>query len=338
MRSDGIEALRNGVSRLIVVDHLAHDLGARADLVLPAAPFTEAAGTVVNNEGRAQRFEAVRAPDPPVQASWRWIRDAMRTTATQAPEWERLDDVAHHAARSVPALARLAELGPGADLRVAGARLPRALPRYSGRTAISAHLTVHEPKPPEDPDSPYSYSMEGATLAQQPALAPEFWAPGWNSVQALNRFQEEIAGTLGGRDPGVRLLEPDETRSLPEDLARSVERDAPPAESLRIVPLWHVHGSEELSALAEGPAQLAPSPYLALHPDDAAERDLAEGDTVRLNVRPGSTGDDGASPELRLRLIETLAPGTVGVPRGLHPGLNEAALSGWGRLEKGGAP
>ena len=36
---------------------------------------------------------------------------------------------------------------------------------------------------------------------------PLFWAPGWNSIQAVNKFQEEIAGPLRGGDPGVRLLE-----------------------------------------------------------------------------------------------------------------------------------
>ena len=28
------------------------------------------------------------------------------------------------------------------------------------------------------------------------------WAPGWNSVQAITKFQEEIGGPLRGGDPG----------------------------------------------------------------------------------------------------------------------------------------
>ena len=41
-----------------------------------------------------------------------------------------------------------------------------------------------------------------------PALIPRFWAPGWNSVQALNKFQDEVGGPLRGGDPGRRLIEP----------------------------------------------------------------------------------------------------------------------------------
>src|SRR5690606_34359997 len=80
--------------------------------------------------------------------------------------------------------------------------------RYSGRTAMYADRSVHEPKPPPDPDSPLSFSMEGQRTGTPPALIPIEWAPGWNSVQSLHRFQEEVAGPLRGGNPGVRLIEP----------------------------------------------------------------------------------------------------------------------------------
>ena len=48
-----------------------------------------------------------------------------------------------------------------------------------------------------------------------PPLIPRFWAPGWNSVQALTRFQEEVNGPLRGGDPGRRLIEPSERGTSP---------------------------------------------------------------------------------------------------------------------------
>jgi hypothetical protein len=40
--------------------------------------------------------------------------------------------------------------------------------------------------------------MEGHARAD---LAPLLWAPGWNSAQAVNKFQDEICGKLaGGRE------------------------------------------------------------------------------------------------------------------------------------------
>ena len=53
-----------------------------------------------------------------------------------------------------------------------------------------ANISVHEPKPPEDPDSPLSFSMEGYPDEPPAALIPFFWSPGWNSIQAVNKFQE----------------------------------------------------------------------------------------------------------------------------------------------------
>ncbi len=73
---------------------------------------------------------------------------------------------------------------------------------------MQADTDILEPKPPEDPDSPLAYSMEGYEGDPPSPLISRYWAPGWNSVQALNKFQQEIGGPLRGGDPGKRLIEP----------------------------------------------------------------------------------------------------------------------------------
>ena len=46
-------------------------------MVLPAGTFAETDGTLVNNEGRAQRFFQVFVPQGDIQESWRWAQDIM---------------------------------------------------------------------------------------------------------------------------------------------------------------------------------------------------------------------------------------------------------------------
>ena len=122
--------------------------------------------------------------------------------------WTRLDDVTAACAEALPTLAAIPQAAPGADFRVNGAKIRRETHRSSGRTAIHAAATVHEPKPPEDPDSPLSYTMEGYYGPMPVRALPYFWAPSWNSVRAVNKFQDEVGGPLRGGDPGVRLIEP----------------------------------------------------------------------------------------------------------------------------------
>jgi NADH-quinone oxidoreductase subunit G len=50
--------------------------------------------------------------------------------------------------------------------------------------------------------------MEGYQDEPPAPLIPRYWSPGWNSVQALNKFQQEVGGRLKGGDPGKRLIEP----------------------------------------------------------------------------------------------------------------------------------
>ena len=63
-------------------------------------------------------------------------------------------------AAAFPALEGIVRAAPSADFRVAGMRVSREPHRYSGRTAMSAHRTIHEPRPPQDPDSPLAFSMD----------------------------------------------------------------------------------------------------------------------------------------------------------------------------------
>jgi len=186
-----------------------------------------------------------------------------------------------------------------------------------------ANLSVHEPKPPDDPDTAFSFSMEGTTIEPPPSLLADYWSPGWNSVQSLNKFQAEVGGELHGGVVGRRLIEP-VSDAAPDYVAHvPAPFEARPDEAL-VIPLYHIFGSEELSVQAAGVAELAPGAYLALNPDDAAGLGL-QSDAVADLVF------EERKYRLMVRLDASIPAGIAGLPVGLD-GLPGYATSGWGKV------
>jgi NADH-quinone oxidoreductase subunit G len=188
-----------------------------------------------------------------------------------------------------------------------------------------ANISIHEPKPAEDPDSPLAFSMEGNPNQPPGALIPFFWAPGWNSIQSTNKFQTEIAGALRGGDPGVRLIEPAAGAAAPVYFGALPEGFAPRPGAWLAVPLYHIFGSEELSAAAPAVRELVPKPYIALNAEDARELGIEEGQRVQVTL-----GE--ARFELPLR-IAALGKGLAGLPAGL-PDFREPSLPAWVGLSR----
>jgi len=290
-------------AHVVVLDHLHHDTAAKAEIVLPAATVAESGGTLVSNEGRAQRFLQVYLPGGDVRESWRWLGGT------------GLDDVIEACAQDLPRLAGMRRAAPSADFRIHGARIPRAPHRASGRAALDADVTLREPKPPDDPDSPLSFSMEGYYgPAVPPPLLPFAWTPGWNSVQAINKFQQEIGGPLRGGDPGVRLIEP-RPDAQPRYFAEVPAPFAPRPDAWLVVPAHEVFGSEELSRLAPAVAERVPAPYLIV-----GATDLADGDFVTLSLT-------GATWRGLLRIVPAMPAGIAGL---FDPSL-AFLLPSWGK-------
>jgi len=183
---------------------------------------------------------------------------------------------------------------------------------------VHADVSVFDTAPPDDRDAPMSFSMEGYRGQPPSPLIARYHAPRWNSVQALNKFQEEVGGPLRGGDPGVRLVEPPAAPGSPPLAVTPPAVTPPPAfrpapDRLLAVPFHHIYGSEELSMLSPPVAGRAPAPYLALGPHDAERLGAHEG-------RPFAVRLHGAE-ELRLRLpvhiVASLPEGVAGLPVGL---------------------
>jgi NADH-quinone oxidoreductase subunit G len=333
--ASAVDQFLSAARNVVVIDHISHATSARADIVLPAGTFAETDGTLVNNEGRAQRFFQVFVSHGDIQESWRWAQDLMTAAGVDRGDpWLKLDQVIAACAASIPGLQPIVQAAPMSNFRIDGQKIPRKPHRYSGRTAMLANIDVHEPEPPEDLDAPFSFSMEGYPNRPPPALNPRFWAPGWNSVQALNKFQDEVGGALTGGDPGIRLIEPLSAGEVEyfADMPLPFERRA--GEWL-IVPLYHIFGTDELSALAPAFAELLAKPYLALNPDDAAELGLAPGDDAQLQLQQHSGQRCPRCYRLPVRLESGLQLGSAGIPAGL-PELAGIAMPAWGKVTRAG--
>ncbi|MCY4439445.1 MAG: NADH-quinone oxidoreductase subunit NuoG, partial [Deltaproteobacteria bacterium] len=154
-------------THVVAVDHSTHGTTSGAEVALPAGSFAETEGTLVSNEGRAQRFYQVYVSQGEVRPGWRWLCDLARAAGrNELAALGSPDDLVAALARAVPVFAPLPASLPTAAYRVNGEKVPRQSPRASGRTAVQADISVHEPKPPADPDSPLAFSMEG--YPQQP--------------------------------------------------------------------------------------------------------------------------------------------------------------------------
>ncbi|MFI5295225.1 MAG: NADH-quinone oxidoreductase subunit NuoG [Thermodesulfovibrionales bacterium] len=322
------EKLFTAAGQVIVIDHLKNETTDRAETVLPASTFAETGGTLVNSEGRAQRFFQVFLPGDEVMEGWRWLLRMLDVAGRpEAGGWSGLDDITSALCDAYPVFAGAKDAAPQADFRMKGRKIPRQPHRYSGRTALLADISVHEPKPPDDHDSPLSFSMEGYEGIPPSALIPRYWAGGWNSVQALNKFQEEVGGLLRGGDPGRRLIEPDKKY-------QQKYFDKVPGPFFRregewlLIPLYHIFGSEELSSRAQAIAERSPAPYIALNSGDASGLGVADGGMIGLSIFD-------ASHHLTVRTTPSLPEGVAGVPVGIIPHLNGSVLPAWGRLKKG---
>ena len=324
-KNDVVDKFLGKCKQVIVIDHTPHATTDKASALIPAGTFAESDGTLVNNEGRAQRFFQVHECSPLIQESWRWLlRIAGEISHQHMSAWKNFNDLSKALSSEEPLLKGIENITPGPDFRIAGQKIPREPHRYSGRTAMHANVHVSEEKPPEDPDSPLSYTMEGYRGQPPSSMIPFFWSPGWNSVQSINKYQEEIGGALRGDDPGLRLIEPQPDAEV-KYFTDLPEVFIPLKDHLWLVALHHIFGSEELSARAEAVSKRVPENYVLVNGDDAVELGIRQGSMLSFEV-------NRQPYRLPVHISTSLSKGIAGMPYGL-PGLPFVDLPAWAILK-----
>ncbi|HIG41020.1 MAG TPA: NADH-quinone oxidoreductase subunit NuoG [Gammaproteobacteria bacterium] len=279
----GFESQVSKIANLVVIDHLDNASTSASHIVLPAATFAEAEGTYVNNEGRAQRSMAVYKPKGDIQASYH-LMDAIQLGAKgvindgASTELRSSTEIRHDLVNQHPVLRGIIDAAPEADFRIEGSKSSRMTHRASGRTAMLANISVHEPKQPVDSESAMAFTMEGVQQQTPASLRAYTWSPGWNSNQSIHKFQSEIGGSDTGGDTGVILIAPNE--SLTPYTIGQIDRGT-------LVAKLHIFGSDELSANSEELSQLIPRPYIRLSSLNANALGVSNGDGVSCQTQGG---------------------------------------------------
>lgn len=312
MAPQDIDTALAAAKSVIVLDYQTTATAAKANLLLSASSFAESDGTLVSQEGRAQRFFQVFDPtyyDPTncVRESWRWLHAVSSILQDTAIDWTQLDHVTHACANAVNELAGIKDAAHDASFRIKGLKLAREPHRYSGRTSMRANISVHEPRTPQDIDTAFAYSMEGyaGTSAERQQISFA-WSPGWNSPQAWNKFQSEVGGSLRAGDPGVCLIK-NKGELLPWYTAPTLISAG--EQGLLIVPLYHLFGSEENSSKSAPIQERIVEPYIALNCADAIQQNVQEGELVKLKIN-----EQDVCFTIRLNL--GIEKGLIGLPAG----------------------
>ena len=294
-----IDAAIAGTPVLVVIDQLHNSFNARAQLLLPVTSFAEQNSTFVNYEGRAQSSHQVFQADAALRPGYEWLtpQDPLSPLLTTS------ETILLLSAQTLAVFAGAEKLLPPRTGMQALMKSPRQQHRYSGRTAMHAHTNVHESKQPTDRQSPMAFSMEGLSLQKDASLLSAAWAPGWNSNQAISKFQDEINGELKQGCKGLHLLQ----RTLPPQSAMAVNSAKAGKKGTFVVYfIDHIFGSDELSAKSPAITARSVGPYLCIGKSEATTLGLHQHGQARV-----SNGDHVV--ELPVLIRQRIAVGAVGI-------------------------
>ncbi|MGB2785272.1 NADH-quinone oxidoreductase subunit NuoG [Psychrobacter sp.] len=312
---------------VIALDHQLLDWHKDVDIVLPAASFAEADGTLISAEGRAQRFFQVYDneyyhPMSSIKEGWRWLHAVHSSIEGRDVDWTQLDDVINALIATHPKLAGIKNAAPDADYRMTGLKIARQPRRYSGRTAMRAPISVHEPMQPKDLDTGLTFSMEGYSGKETPSsMIPFANAAGWNSPQAWNKYQDKVGGHLKNGDPGVRMFDQLarlETRQyVAPDTMSATTTDMQQGQA-KLVPINNIYASSMMASRSPVVAEQLPVAAWRIGMDDAKDWNIANGDYLAIEV-------DKQQITLPVQIVGYLAEGCIGYPVGqvsiIHPSM-----------------
>lgn len=304
-----VDSLMENVGNVAVFECVNTATLSKSLLALAAASVFESEGTVVSSEGRAQRYYPVFQSAEQRQTSWQWLLKLGKLLAIDGfAELENFDQVTSACAAANVSLGSIDEASPSAEFRDRGMKIPRQTHRYSGRTAMRADISVHEPKQPSDQDTPFSFSMEGANSGKSGALIPFVWSPGWNSNQSLHKFQDQAGGALAGGTPGVRLINASES-ALKQQTTIPEKFNAANSHFL-LLPNYHIFGSEELSARSPAIKELTPSANVQINAKDADSLGVKLGDQLAVQL-------DDAEIHVDVQINDSTPAGCAGISASL---------------------
>lgn len=309
-----LDLIFNFVRNIIIIDYKSNNMIHNRKLFLSAANFFESSGTVINYESRVQRFFKVY--DPKFYnnkigklESWRWLYSISARIKTDHSVWNNIDDIIDDIIVNIPDFKDVKKFLPQSSFRIFGQKIARSPHRASGRTALRADISVHEPKQPQDSDSMFSFSMEGSQQAYKYSpYIPFAWSPGWNSPQAWNKFQNKINGSLLHGDSGVCLFRNKKRSKINFfEVISNVNRYK---NNYRIVPYYFLFGTEEITQNTPVLEKKIPIPCGIIGTLDAKDHFFKTDSYIEFFCL-------GEKFHIKIRISNKLSPGQIGLPLGM---------------------
>ncbi|AAM67720.1 NADH-quinone oxidoreductase subunit NuoG [Buchnera aphidicola] len=298
---------------IMSIDHQYTQTYKNSGFALPSVNFTESSGTIVNFEGRAQRFFQVYDPmfydkKNCLYVSWKWLSFIKSKIEKKEISWINLDNIISEYSDKYPIFKKIKTAGPNASFRVHGQKIARSPHRSSGRTALRANINIHEPSQPKDADTMFSFSMEGYSQPNKSiSHIPFAWFPGWNSPQAWNKFQKEIGRQLISGDSGVHLFK--SNKKILDIYFHFSPKKFIKEKYWYVIPYYHIFGNEELTQYSSIIKQNIPLEYVLISELDGLELGLKKNSIVEFNC----LNQDFRLP---IRLSKHLTSKHIGLPIG----------------------
>ena len=249
------------------------------EINLPVSSFSECSGSELNYQGLIQSHWPATKPSGQCLPGWQWLVNIARLRQHSLGKIDNLGQLRNLLNQNYP------QLGKHFN-EVHQTQLALQTPRVTGRTAMLANQTVHEPKPFSEAGAPYKQSMEGTQAGQKDEFPMAFsWSPGWNSNQSNHKFRDEYRTSELVQQQGVRgiVAKPSE-QWFKWQATWSKNTKA----QWQILPLQKVFGSDNLSLHALPIAQLKVQAQIIVSPTDAGKLGFTTGQLIYCdnNVTP----------------------------------------------------
>ncbi len=298
-------------NNILVIDHQYTKTYKNSTLSLPCLNFSESSGTIINFEGRAQRFFQVYDPmfidqKNCLYESWKWLHFIQCKFLNKKISWLKLDDVIASYSNKYPIFKKIKISLPNADFRIKNQKIARSPNRCSGRTALKSNIDIHEHSQPQDINTMFSFSMEGFNQPNKSfSYIPFAWFPGWNSPQAWNKFQEEVGEELISGDSGVHLFkENTKISDIYLNFEINIEK-----KYWYIIPYYHIFGHEELTQYSSIIKENIVAPYALISKLDALKIGLKKDSVIEFHCV-------NKNFRLNIRISKNLHTKQIGLPIG----------------------
>ncbi len=227
---------------------------------LPVSTFSECSGSQLNYQGLIQSHLPATKPSGQCMPSWQWLVNIAKLRQHSLGEISDLGQLRGLLNQDFPQLCEHFNQHHQTQLAL-------QTPRVSGRTAMLANQTVHEPKPFSELGAPYKQSMEGTQVGQKNEFPLAYsWSPGWNSNQSNHKFRDEYRGPELEKQEGVRGITLGQSDQWFKWQANWSQKNKA---QWQILPLQKVFGSDNLSLHALPIAQLKIQAQIVMSPLDA---------------------------------------------------------------------